>query len=108
MKKAGKREQTDDEAEGQPAKNIQRNKITRRGNLDAFISESVPEKPNSPVFTEPSPAVNEELPPSPPRAFVADQLKNTEVPECGAEKVVGVKNLEAEKPDDIAMDTGKK
>ncbi|KAJ0781419.1 hypothetical protein HanPI659440_Chr06g0249081 [Helianthus annuus] len=36
-KKVGKRKQTDAEAEGQPAKKIQRKKITRRGNLDAFI-----------------------------------------------------------------------
>ncbi|KAF5811641.1 hypothetical protein HanXRQr2_Chr04g0183721 [Helianthus annuus] len=41
-KKAGKRKQTDAEAEGQPAKKVQRKKITRRGNLDAFISELVP------------------------------------------------------------------
>ncbi|KAJ0433625.1 hypothetical protein HanRHA438_Chr17g0814211 [Helianthus annuus] len=43
-KKAGKRKQTDAEAESQPTKKIQRKKITRRGNLDAFISESVPGK----------------------------------------------------------------
>ncbi|KAF5781895.1 hypothetical protein HanXRQr2_Chr11g0489201 [Helianthus annuus] len=41
-KKAGKRKQTDAEAEGQPAKKVRRKKITRRGNLDAFISEPVP------------------------------------------------------------------
>ncbi|KAJ0716116.1 putative adaptor protein complex, sigma subunit [Helianthus annuus] len=41
-KKAGKRKQTGAEAEGQPAKKVQRKKITRRGNLDAFISEPVP------------------------------------------------------------------
>ncbi|KAM0031830.1 hypothetical protein Hdeb2414_s0017g00513561 [Helianthus debilis subsp. tardiflorus] len=40
-KKAGKRKQTDAEAEGQPAKKIQRKKITRRGNLDAFIAKPV-------------------------------------------------------------------
>ncbi|KAJ0791805.1 hypothetical protein HanOQP8_Chr01g0010081 [Helianthus annuus] len=40
-KKAGKRKQTDAGAEGQHAKKIQRKKITRRGNLDAFISEPV-------------------------------------------------------------------
>ncbi|KAJ0848661.1 hypothetical protein HanRHA438_Chr13g0592751 [Helianthus annuus] len=42
--KAGKRKQSGAEAEGQPAKKVQRKKITRRGNLDAFISESAPSK----------------------------------------------------------------
>ncbi|KAJ0834717.1 hypothetical protein HanRHA438_Chr16g0746781 [Helianthus annuus] len=37
-KKAGKRKQTDAEAEGQPAKKVQTKKITKRGNLDAFIA----------------------------------------------------------------------
>ncbi|MFS7928856.1 hypothetical protein Hanom_Chr04g00325721 [Helianthus anomalus] len=64
-------------------------------------------KLNSPVFTEPMLVVNEEFMPSPPRASVADQLRNTEVPECGAEKAAGVENLETEKPDDIAMDAEK-
>ncbi|KAF5777517.1 hypothetical protein HanXRQr2_Chr12g0536631 [Helianthus annuus] len=95
-KRAGKRKQSDADAEGQPAKKIQRKKITRR------------EKPNSPAFTEPFPVVNEELPPSPPRTSVADQLGNTEVPGCGAEKAAGVENLEAEKPVDISMDAEKK
>ncbi|MFS7978169.1 hypothetical protein Hanom_Chr10g00912441 [Helianthus anomalus] len=40
-KKIGKRKQSDVDAEGQPVKKIQRKKITRRGNLDAFISEPV-------------------------------------------------------------------
>ncbi|MFS8006630.1 hypothetical protein Hanom_Chr14g01251461 [Helianthus anomalus] len=37
----GKRKQADTEAEGQPAKKVQRKKITRRGNLDAFIAKPV-------------------------------------------------------------------
>ncbi|KAM0063443.1 hypothetical protein Hdeb2414_s0003g00090951 [Helianthus debilis subsp. tardiflorus] len=41
--KAGKRKQSSAEDEGQPAKKIQRKKITRKGNLDAFISESASE-----------------------------------------------------------------
>ncbi|KAJ0814659.1 hypothetical protein HanPSC8_Chr17g0788401 [Helianthus annuus] len=40
-KKAGKRKQADVEAEGQPEKKVRRKKITRRGNLDAFISKPV-------------------------------------------------------------------
>ncbi|KAJ0433677.1 hypothetical protein HanIR_Chr17g0872921 [Helianthus annuus] len=42
LKKAGKRKQTDVGAEGQPPKKIQKKKITRKGNLGAFISESAP------------------------------------------------------------------
>ncbi|MFS7931762.1 hypothetical protein Hanom_Chr04g00359781 [Helianthus anomalus] len=38
-KKVGKRKQGDAEVEGQPEKKVRRKKITRRGNLDAFISE---------------------------------------------------------------------
>ncbi|MFS7967085.1 hypothetical protein Hanom_Chr09g00781591 [Helianthus anomalus] len=38
-KRAGKRKQSDADAEGQPVKKIQRKKITRRANLDAFIPE---------------------------------------------------------------------
>ena len=41
---ASKRKQTDTDAEGQPPKKVQRKKITRKGNLDAFVSESVPGK----------------------------------------------------------------
>ncbi|KAJ0794978.1 hypothetical protein HanPI659440_Chr04g0145101 [Helianthus annuus] len=41
-KKVGKRKQNDADAEGQPTKKVQRKKITRRGNLNAFISEPVP------------------------------------------------------------------
>ncbi|MFS7929952.1 hypothetical protein Hanom_Chr04g00338441 [Helianthus anomalus] len=43
--KAGKRKQTDTEAEGKPAKKVLRKKITRRGNLDAFLrNRFLPEK----------------------------------------------------------------
>ncbi|MFS7999665.1 hypothetical protein Hanom_Chr12g01169101 [Helianthus anomalus] len=86
--KAGKRKPTGAEAEGQPSKKIQRRKITRKGNLDAFIPGYAPKIPTSPVPTEPPPVVNEELPPSPSRAVVVDQLKTTEVPEGDVEKVV--------------------
>ncbi|KAM0056140.1 hypothetical protein Hdeb2414_s0006g00214601 [Helianthus debilis subsp. tardiflorus] len=123
--KAVKRKQIGAEAECHPAKKIQRRKITRKGNLDAFISESAPSKcqpcfllqmrieyfidfvffleiPTSPVPTEPLSMVNEELPPSPLRAVVADQLKTTEVPEGGVEKVI-----EADKPVDVAAEAEK-
>ncbi|KAF5799231.1 hypothetical protein HanXRQr2_Chr07g0302201 [Helianthus annuus] len=62
------------------------------------------EKPTSPIPTESLPVVNEELPPSPPRASAADLLKNTEVPEGGAEKVV---DLGAHRPVDVAVDAEK-
>ncbi|MFS7975194.1 hypothetical protein Hanom_Chr10g00877561 [Helianthus anomalus] len=65
------------------------------------------EKPNSHVHTEPSSVVNEVLPPSPPRATVVDQLKNTKTPENEAEKTVGAENLEAGKPVDVVVDVGK-
>ncbi|MFS7958135.1 hypothetical protein Hanom_Chr07g00674581 [Helianthus anomalus] len=49
--KAGKRKQADAGAEGQPTKKIQRKKITRRGNLDAFISEHVSGKRHLLLFS---------------------------------------------------------
>ncbi|MFS7986139.1 hypothetical protein Hanom_Chr11g01006901 [Helianthus anomalus] len=103
-KKTEKRKQTDAEVVGQPAKKVQRKKITRRGNLDAFISKYVPEKPVSPVPTEPSAVVNEELPSSPPRASFAEQLKNTEIPEAG--ETAGAENLKADMPADVVDGAG--
>ncbi|KAJ0789500.1 hypothetical protein HanPI659440_Chr05g0204251 [Helianthus annuus] len=49
-KKAGKRKQTDAEAEGQPEKKVRRKKITRRGNLDAFTANPLLGKCSS-LFT---------------------------------------------------------
>ncbi|KAM0019863.1 hypothetical protein Hdeb2414_s0025g00660721 [Helianthus debilis subsp. tardiflorus] len=94
-----KRKQTGSEAEGQPAKKIQRKKITRKGNLDAFISESAPTIPTS-IPTESLPVVNEKLPPSPLPAtivvvqsramrflkVVADDVDNPQVPEPATHK----------------------
>ncbi|KAM0007942.1 hypothetical protein Hdeb2414_s0126g00805071 [Helianthus debilis subsp. tardiflorus] len=40
-KKAGKRKQADVEPKGQPDKKVRKKKITRRGNLDAFIAKPV-------------------------------------------------------------------
>ncbi|KAJ0783556.1 hypothetical protein HanLR1_Chr01g0021681 [Helianthus annuus] len=102
LKKAGKRKQADAEAEGQPSKKIQRKKITRKGNLDAFVSESAPETPVSPVPTESQPVVNEELPPSPPRAPVAENLEPTKVVDGGVKKTV-----EVDKPVDVAVEAEK-
>ncbi|MFS7965227.1 hypothetical protein Hanom_Chr09g00759691 [Helianthus anomalus] len=106
-KKAEKRKQADVKAEGRPDKKVRRMKITRRGNLDAFIAKPVLEKPNSPVHTEPLSVVNEELSPSPPRASVTEQLENADVPKNEAEKTAGVENSGVENPSNVAVDTGK-
>ncbi|KAM0049501.1 hypothetical protein Hdeb2414_s0008g00286641 [Helianthus debilis subsp. tardiflorus] len=106
-KRVGKRKQTDVEAEGQPAKKVQKKKITRRGNLDAFIAKLVIEKPSAPIHEEPSSVVNEELPPSSPRAPVNEQLKGTKGADTEAEKTAGSENPEAEKLADVAVDAGK-
>ncbi|KAJ0577606.1 hypothetical protein HanIR_Chr05g0237941 [Helianthus annuus] len=92
-RKAGKRKQADTGAEDQPPKKVQRKKITRKGNLDAFVSESVPEVPVSPAPIEIPFVVNKELPPTPPRAAVADPLESSKVAGEGVEK-----SVEAEKP----------
>ncbi|KAM0028955.1 hypothetical protein Hdeb2414_s0018g00520221 [Helianthus debilis subsp. tardiflorus] len=106
-KKAGKRKQADVEVEGQPEKKVRRKKITRRGNLDAFIANPVHEKPNSPVYTEPSSVVNEDLPLSPPRVFVTEQLENAGASEHETEKTAGVENLVVEEPTNAAVDAEK-
>ncbi|MFS8002042.1 hypothetical protein Hanom_Chr13g01197461 [Helianthus anomalus] len=106
-KKAGKRKQSNAEAEGQPEKKVRRNKITRRGNLDAFIAKPVPEKPNSHVQTEPSSVVKEELLPSPPRVPVNEPLVNAEIPENEAEKTARAGNPVVEKLADVAVDAEK-
>ncbi|MFS7959988.1 hypothetical protein Hanom_Chr08g00697611 [Helianthus anomalus] len=130
-KKAGKRKQADAEAEGQPEKKVRRKKITRRGNLDAFIAKPVhgrcyslfsllyalnncdlcvclAENPNSPVHTEPSSVVNEDLPPSPPRAFVTKQLENAGASKNETEKTAGVENPVVEEPTNVAVDMRRK
>ncbi|MFS7971158.1 hypothetical protein Hanom_Chr09g00829421 [Helianthus anomalus] len=128
-KKAGKRKQTDTEAEGQPVKKVQKKKITRRGNLDAFISKPVigmcfslfsfharwmfvtyivsAEKPSSPVPAEPSSVVYEDLPPSPPRAPISEQLESTEAADNEAEKTAEAWNPEVENPADVAVNLEK-
>ncbi|KAM0057746.1 hypothetical protein Hdeb2414_s0005g00161971 [Helianthus debilis subsp. tardiflorus] len=106
--KAGKRKQTDAEAEGQPAKKVQRKKITRRANLDAFIAKPPPEKPSSPVHAETSFTVNEDLLPSPPRAPISEQLESTKAAgEDEVENSVEAWNPEVEKPVEVAVETEK-
>ncbi|KAJ0488655.1 hypothetical protein HanHA300_Chr12g0435231 [Helianthus annuus] len=125
--KAGKRKQTDTKADGHPAKKVQRKKITRRGNLDAFITKLLQvslfficflyalhvcnmyfvfvEKPSSPVHAEPSSAVNEDLPPSPSRAPICEQLESTKTAgEDGAERAAEAGNPEVEKPVEVVVE----
>ncbi|MFS7913255.1 hypothetical protein Hanom_Chr02g00139701 [Helianthus anomalus] len=94
-KKAGKGKQTDAEVEGPPVKKVQRKKIARI------------EKPSSLVPAEPSSVVNEELPPSPPRAPTNERFKSTDATDNEAEKTSGAENPEAENPADVAVDAKK-
>ncbi|MFS8003819.1 hypothetical protein Hanom_Chr13g01218351 [Helianthus anomalus] len=83
-KKAGKRKQTDTEADSQPVK-----------------------KPNSPVPVEPSSMVNVDLPPSPPRAPISEELESTEAADNETEKTAGAENPDVEKPTDAAVNVEK-
>ncbi|KAJ0668713.1 hypothetical protein HanPI659440_Chr17g0692701 [Helianthus annuus] len=114
--KTGKRKQLEIEAEAQPAKKIPRRKISKRGNLDAFIAKPPPgeclclfyvlnvnihfalaEKKTPAASAEPSSVVNEYLPPSPPRAPISEQLEGTEAAEDEAEKIAKTGNPKVEK-----------
>ncbi|MFS7987657.1 hypothetical protein Hanom_Chr11g01025471 [Helianthus anomalus] len=88
--KAGKRKQVEVEAEAQPAKKAQRRKISRRGNLDAFIAKPPP--------------VNDDLLPSPPCASISEQLESTKVVENEAEKIAEAENPEVEKPVEVGSE----
>ncbi|KAJ0639883.1 hypothetical protein HanLR1_Chr16g0608791 [Helianthus annuus] len=70
------------EAAAQPVKKIIRKKINKKGNLDALAAKLSPE--SSSVF-------NDDLPRSPPRVTIKDQLEGTKVTEAEAEKAVEVK-----------------
>ncbi|KAM0055251.1 hypothetical protein Hdeb2414_s0006g00203951 [Helianthus debilis subsp. tardiflorus] len=77
----------------------QRKKITRTGNLDAFIAKPHLEKPSSPVYAEPSSVVNESLPPSPSRAPISEQLESTKADgDDEVEKTAEAGNPEVENP----------
>ncbi|MFS7948268.1 hypothetical protein Hanom_Chr06g00557961 [Helianthus anomalus] len=105
-KKARKRKQTGVDVDGQPAKKVQK-KITRRGNLDAFVTKPVLEKPNSHVSAEPSFVVNKELPPSPSRTPANESLESTEITNHQAGRTVGTENSEAGKSADVVVDAKK-
>ncbi|KAJ0480236.1 hypothetical protein HanIR_Chr13g0629261 [Helianthus annuus] len=95
---ASKRKQTDTNAEDQPPKKIQRKKITRRGNLDAFVTESVPVTPVAPTPIDVQAVKHEELPPTPPHASATVQSNAAEGADEGAEKPV-----EIERPADVGL-----
>ncbi|KAJ0495932.1 hypothetical protein HanIR_Chr12g0614451 [Helianthus annuus] len=95
---ASKRKQTDTNAEDQPPKKIQRKKITRRGNLDAFVTESVPVTPVAPTPIDVQAMTHEELPPTPPHASATVQSNAAEGADDGAEKPV-----EIERPADVGL-----
>ncbi|KAJ0494915.1 hypothetical protein HanIR_Chr12g0602931 [Helianthus annuus] len=99
--KTGKIKQAEVDAEAQPAKKVQKRKITRRGYLDAFIAKPPSEKPTSPVHAEPSSAVNEDLPPSPLRAPISELLESSKAAEDEAEKIIEAENPEVEKPVEV-------
>ncbi|KAM0055585.1 hypothetical protein Hdeb2414_s0006g00207901 [Helianthus debilis subsp. tardiflorus] len=103
--RAGKRKQAEVESEAQPSKKVQQRKISRWGNLDAFIAKPPPENPTSPVHAEPSSAVKEELLPSPVRSPIIEQLKSTQAAgEDGAEKTAEAGNPAVEKPVEVEVD----
>ncbi|MFS7955420.1 hypothetical protein Hanom_Chr07g00642411 [Helianthus anomalus] len=87
---------------------VQKRKITRRGNLDAFIAKPPSEKPSSLVHAKPSSAVSEDLPPSPPHAPISEQLESTKAAgEDEAEKTAEAGNPKVEKPVEVAVETEK-
>ncbi|KAJ0686756.1 hypothetical protein HanRHA438_Chr11g0520411 [Helianthus annuus] len=59
------------------------------------------EKPVSPVHAEPSSTVNDDLPPSPPRAPISEQLESSKAADDEAEKITEAENPEVEKPVDV-------
>ncbi|KAJ0482093.1 hypothetical protein HanIR_Chr13g0650041 [Helianthus annuus] len=105
-RKTGKRKQADADTEGQPPKKVQRKKITRKGNLDSFILESV-EVPVPPIPAELQSVVNEELPSTPPRASGVDQSGSTGVVDGGAENVAEAREpVDAAKKAESVVDPG--
>ncbi|MFS7948160.1 hypothetical protein Hanom_Chr06g00556741 [Helianthus anomalus] len=96
--KAKKRKQTEVEAEGQPAKKVQRKNITRGAILIPLLRNLLLVKNSASfVHAEPSSAANEELPPSSPHAPISEQLESSKAAEDEAEKIIEAENPEVEK-----------
>ncbi|KAJ0514962.1 putative transcription factor C3H family [Helianthus annuus] len=108
--KAVKRKQPEGGAVAQPVKKIGRKKITKRGNLDALAAKLSLERPVPSARAEPSSVFNDDLPSSPPRVSIREQLEGTKTAEM--EKAVEVKKpveveLEAEKTMEVeTVDVG--
>ncbi|KAM0068593.1 hypothetical protein Hdeb2414_s0002g00074951 [Helianthus debilis subsp. tardiflorus] len=99
---AVKRKKAEVEATTQPANKMPRRKIGKKGNLDAFVAKVSPEKPIPFVRAESSYVFNDDLPPSPLRASIKEQLEGAKTAEADIEKTVEVKEpvvmeLEAKK-----------
>ncbi|KAJ0714590.1 hypothetical protein HanPI659440_Chr13g0491171 [Helianthus annuus] len=90
------------EAAAQPAKKITRKRISKKGNLDALDAKLSPEKPIPSVRVESSSVFNDDLPSSPPRASIKEQLEGTKAAEVEVEKVV-----EVEKPVEVELEAEK-
>ncbi|KAM0064515.1 hypothetical protein Hdeb2414_s0003g00103831 [Helianthus debilis subsp. tardiflorus] len=85
---ASKRKQTDTDAEGQPPKKVQKKKITRRGNLDAFVTESVPDdgvektvEVEKPADADPGGGTTEKTPTPSPSDTMPEHAERTTVEE---------------------------
>ncbi|KAJ0614241.1 hypothetical protein HanIR_Chr02g0060191 [Helianthus annuus] len=100
--KAVKRKQPKSEAAAQPAKKITRKRISKKGNLDAFASKISPSEPIPPVHVESSSVFNDDLPPSPPRASIREQLEGTKTAEAEVDKA-----MEVEKPVGVELEAEK-
>ncbi|MFS7995876.1 hypothetical protein Hanom_Chr12g01123201 [Helianthus anomalus] len=59
------------------------------------------EKPISPAHAEPSSVVNEDLPPSPSRVSVSEQVESSNAVEAEAEKIAEAGKPEVEKPVEV-------
>ncbi|KAM0017672.1 hypothetical protein Hdeb2414_s0027g00690701 [Helianthus debilis subsp. tardiflorus] len=110
--KAVKRKQPEGGVAAQPVKKIGRKKISKRGNLDALAAKLSPERPVPSARTEPSSVFNDDLPPSPLRVSIREQLEGTKTTETEVEKAMEVKKpveveLEAEKTMEVeTVDVG--
>ncbi|KAM0036635.1 hypothetical protein Hdeb2414_s0014g00428761 [Helianthus debilis subsp. tardiflorus] len=84
------------EAVVQPAKKVIRKRIGKKGNLDALVAKLSSEKPIASVRTESSSVFNDDLPPSPPRTSIKEQLEGIKAVEAKVEKAAEVKKTEVE------------
>ncbi|KAM0052184.1 hypothetical protein Hdeb2414_s0007g00245281 [Helianthus debilis subsp. tardiflorus] len=101
-KKKVKRKQPEGGAVAQTVKNIGRKKISKKGNLDALAAKLSPDGSVPSAWAEPSSVFNDDLPPSPPRVSIREQLEGTKTVEVEMEKAV-----EVEKPVEVELEAEK-